>query len=72
MGDMSATVEEIACSAEEVSATDTSAVDRGQEGREYAAEAPDEIEVIEPRPKTFPNRSTSSTFKWSRSARSSI
>ena len=47
MNDMSATVEEIASSADEVAATATTAVERGETGREYAADASDEIESIE-------------------------
>ena len=49
MNDMSATVEEIASSAEEVAATAGTAVERGNTGREYAAEATDEIQSIETR-----------------------
>jgi methyl-accepting chemotaxis protein len=47
MNDMSATVEEIASSAEEVAATATTAVTRGETGRDHAAEASEEIESIE-------------------------
>ncbi|WP_256545169.1 HAMP domain-containing methyl-accepting chemotaxis protein [Halobellus inordinatus] len=47
MNDMSATVEEIASSAEEVAATASTAVERSQEGQEYAAAATQEITSIE-------------------------
>ncbi|MUV88958.1 HAMP domain-containing protein [Halapricum sp. CBA1109] len=47
MNDMSATVEEIASSSEEVAATATTAVERGETGREHAADASEEIAAIE-------------------------
>jgi methyl-accepting chemotaxis protein len=47
MNETSATVEEIASSAEEVAATASTAVERGESGKEYASNATTEITAIE-------------------------
>ncbi len=46
MNDMSATIEEIASSAEEVASTASTAVDRGEAGRDSAADASTELDSI--------------------------
>jgi len=47
VSDLSATVEEIASSSEEVAATASTAVDRGNAGREHANDATEEVAAIE-------------------------